>query len=452
MRTFLLCSAFIAMLAACPVLAGTETITVTGTNVYWSWLQVPMTANITTEIGSATGVTGNHVGVPDYYRFGNLWLPSRAMTGSPTMGPYEAEDGGGSGTDYWMAITLDQPRWVDYVGVTWATDDRSMVKKYYIEAYVYNDTTSQWEWVRVGESPATMGSEFKASKDFKNSNDEILIAKDHVFGRGFHNSLRIGWRDATNLDNAIKLTLPGEYQSLRVYVEEGDYGCGRASRGGPGIWLIEPLAVGGPNGDGVIEVEISQVNWANGIFGSKATVSPTLTSLPGGGAVRRGAGWLTRGTLNDDENSGRTVGVWGLVEGYDLIATEQDGTRRWSDLIWIDIDLGDVRRIDEVVGLWSADGYGTDFQVRYMDENGKWCDVIGKTIAQFGGTRATSVMFDGVDAQYWQIYGAVFGIASGDKMNNCGFNQILMYGKPIPEPMTMSLLVLGGLAMLRRRT
>jgi len=420
MRQFLLCSAVVAALAACPMLAGAEVVTLAGNNTYYSWLQLPMNANITPSLGSESGVVGGTPGSSiDGFRYGGLWFPTRAMTGNPA--------GTDTGDDYWMVLTLDQARWIDYVGVGWTTGSQTTLHKYYIEAYVYNDVSEDWGWIRVGESADNLNG-------VDAEGNRVVAASGP-----YYNGPRPGWRDGTNLSNAIKLDLPGEYQSIRVYVEAGDYNAsGNGSAGGPGIRVIEPMAA-----NREVEIETSQINWANAIFGTTATGSTAVTTLS-----RRAVAWLTKGSLIEDENAGRNVGVWGETA---LIATSDDNVRTWDSSIWIDFNLGQARWIDEVVAVWALDGVGTDFRLQYglVDEDGAiigWSDVTGKELTQYGGTRATSMEFDGVEAQYWRISEAVFGTTG----NNCGINQVLMYGA-IPEPATMSLLALGGLALLRRR-
>jgi len=55
--------------------------------------------------------------------------------------------------------------------------------------------------------------------------------------------------------------------------------------------------------------------------------------------------------------------------------------------------------------------------------------------------------FDAVTAQYWRFHITDIGNNSGDLAR---ISEIMMFGV-IPEPVTMSLLALGGLALLRRR-
>jgi len=420
MRPFVLSSTLIAVLAACPMLAGAEMITLEP-GKYYSWLQLPMNAGITPSLGSESGVVGSTSGTSiDTFRYGGIWFPNRAMVGSPTY--YNTQDQRLTGDDYWMVLTLDEARWIDYVGVGWTTGSQTKLDKYYIEAW---DVTTE-EWITVGES-----------------GDDL----------GYNNSQRPGWRDG-NLNNAVKLDLPGQYQTIRVLVKSGDYlsSSNDSNCGGPGIRVIEPMAASTGETIRTIEIETNQINWANAIFGTTATASPAMLALPGGSNHRRGASWLIQGSLIEDEPAARTFGVWGSNTGANseehLIHTTPEGVKMWDSSVWVDINLGQVRYIDEVVGVWVVDAnrYGTDFRVQYsLDEGVTWCDVTGRDTAQYGGNRATSVMFDGIEAQYWRISEAVWGPGA-----DCGINQILMYGA-IPEPATMSLLALGGLALLRRR-
>jgi len=425
MRQCLLWSTIIALLAACPALAGTETITLNNNQVY-SWLQLPMTADIIMSVGSDTGIVGHMTGtIPDNYRFGKRWMPSFAMTGAPTAGvnPGTTEQRmGTTGQNYWMELTLDQARWIDYVGVEWNTGNYTSLTKYYIQAY---DTVKK-EWVTVGESPD-------------------LTSPTAPYG--YINGTINGWRDGS-LGSAVAI-VPGEYQSIRVLVKAGDYTCGNsATQGGPGILVIEPMAVGRE-----ITIETSQVNWANVALGASATASPALMALPSSPAPRRNAAWLVNGLFIDDEYQTRALGAF----DDDSLFTTDNGVRKWANSVWVDFDLGQARWIDEVVALWWSGGYGTDFNVQYglVDEDGviiDWLDVTGRGDAvQHGGLGgATSVTFDGVEAQYWRISEAVFGVNNSSR---CILNQVLMYGTPpVPEPATLSLLALGGLAVLRRRT
>jgi len=339
-------------------------------------------------VGNADGVwtlggASGHGTVNDIRGRGFVWVPSPALTGASSS----VNDG--KGNMYWAAIQLDQPRPIERVDVQlWAQGDQAMVKQFYVDASL--DSKS---WVPVGF---------------------------HDYG-----SLS-GFNDANSISSVTPVSVtPGVYQYIRVRFEPGDYSTLYSNYGGPGVQLISPVGSG--------ELAHEQVNWANKVFGTTITASMEGINY-GAGFIMSGSGvqHLIDGDLaehnGDDRRAGVNTGAFGNAESA----------------LWFELDLGQARWIDEVVGLWQAkDNWGTGFTVQYSTDGKTFRDVKDPSRTAHSNS-LTGYTFDPVEARYWRITEL-----TGNGW--CLFEQIMMYGPAVPEPMTLSLLTIGGLAMLRRR-
>jgi len=376
----------------------------------YSWLQV-QPQYLGASVGTVDAL-GNDVlwteayhgfsGKPDGFRSGGfVWIPAAAMTGAKP--PVKDDDGevidDGRGVPYWAAVKLDQPRTVNSVEVQlWAANTQASVSKFYVDALI------DGRWQQVGVSPAITGS-FEVSTPFP-----------VTFASGIYT------------------------QDIRIRFEPSDYQALITAYGGPGVVLINPIGSG--------ELAENRINWANRTFGTSIKSSKDEYNS-GQGYTDYGAGIIMRavavqhlidGNLSDYNDDNYRAGV--NTGAYGQAASD----------VWFQLDLGQPRWIDEVVGVWQAQQIGSGFTIQYSttgldgDFHTVKADLLlidGKPVVD--SAAMTIYGFDAVYARYWRIT----EITGSDW---CLFEQIMMYGSaPVPEPMTMSLLALGGLALLRRR-
>lgn len=82
------------------------------------------------------------------------------------------------------------------------------------------------------------------------------------------------------------------------------------------------------------------------------------------------------------------------------------GTKRGVDPGWIYIDLGEIKKINEVRLYWEA-AYGKSYQIQVTDDPSQethWRDVFSTTAGK-GGLEV--ITFDEVDARYIRMHGTV---------------------------------------------
>jgi len=367
-----------------------------GTVTNYNWLQLPP-GYVTAFIGNSsdptvfnnqafgTDRTGSGNGCPDDFRSSAwVWIPHQSLTAS------------GTGT-YWAAVGLDQPRYIDAVGVQWWCGDTTSVSRYYVDGW----DAAQGKWVQVG---AYM---FSGSNSLTDKEDE----------KTFIEGVRVGMFGE---NNTVALDAPGTYQYIRVRVEAGDYTykASDSTRGGAGIMCIEPMGSG--------PLAEDKVNWVNQRFGTSITST----------GMNWSNGKLNSGYLYDDE-------------GYRTGNGPGHGGQVWDETRWIDIDLGTAREIGEIVLVWDWEYVGLSFVLQYMNKDGVYVPVtINPEDLSRIGTNGTG-MFIGVfdkpvTAQKWRLLDM-------PSTSLALLNQIMMFSPAVPEPATMTLLALGGLALLRRR-
>jgi len=373
----------------------------------YSWLQ--QSPNVFQAFaGSTNGVVGSTMGVlNNLYTSGYVWIPSTAMTGGGTSTSTGTET-------YWAGIKLDQSRWIDSVNVqlwAWGPNPagpslplQATVTKFYVE--VSNDGS---DWSK------SVAVDFETPRSFTKGVDSQLTV---------------------SLDS-----LAGKYQYIRVRFAVGDY-AGYANFGGPGLTLIDPRGHATLSGT-------DTVNWANATQFPGVTVKGNgLTDAWSGNIANIGC--VINGDLFDIDAQNKR---WGVSR-----ADYGDPNR------WFEINLGQERTVGEAVGLWDSAWCGNSFQVEYGVVVGE--DAMGNDIVNFfpvlhqqptdgdyasktqpGQSSITAYTFDAVAAQYWRI-STISGVA-----DHALFNEIMLLGpaETVPEPVTTGLLVLGGLALLRRR-
>jgi hypothetical protein len=134
--------------------------------------------------------------------------------------------------------------------------------------------------------------------------------------------------------------------------------------------------------------------WEFQVFGTTGTTAPTCGS--GNAALARPA------TASSTENAGSAASA----------AVDGNAGTRWSsaasDPQWIQVDLGSVQQICQVVLQWEA-AYGKAFRVQVSGDAATWTDVYSTTTGT-GGTQTLTVSGSG---RYVRMYGTARGTAYG---------------------------------------
>ena len=318
----------------------------------------------------------------------------RSWVWVPTPGLTGAANGvnSGEGNMYWAALQLDQPRQIEKVDVQiWCGGNEASLSKFYVDV-----SLDGGQWTEAGFYDTSAWT-FNSSQPFSTSIATVVLPENLV----------------------------DEYQFVRVRFMPGDYATKSTNYGGPSVMMISPIGSG--------EIEAGKVNWANRQFGT--TIAASVTS--GSGDIRttvNGVNWLIGGDLRD-------------CRGYPSEDNYRAGTiLNSSSSLWFELDLGKVCEIEEVVGVWASNFGGAGFTVQYSTNGTTFVIVEDMTKDTTLSNSMTRYTFDPIEARYWRITELSGG--SGFML----FQQIMMYGQgPVPEPATMSLLALGGLALLRRR-
>ncbi len=310
----------------------------------YCWLQLPA-ADVTPLLGSANGVTGSGYGAPADFRWGDhVWIPNGAMTANGTQ-------------MYYAAIRLDQAREINQVMVQWWTGEGTALTQFYVDV-----STNGADWTSVGSwSGANPGSRTRVTVDVANTTSRYV----------------------------------------RVRQEAGGYAYGKADRGGPGVYAIEPV------GNGVVNDD--QVNWAQRTtFGTSVANKFDLGGDGGFLGTRYNDGFLF-----DDEG----------------VRTGDQGN--WEAGEYAQIDLKATRGVQSAVIVWDSGYCGSSFQVQYSNDGTSFTPVAnpGSPIVHRPG--ASEVQFDPVKARYFRIVNAVGG--SGYNL----LNQVLLMGA-LRGPPTLS--------------
>jgi len=328
----------------------------------YNWLQLK--PNDVTPFTNPAG--GNGYGTPDFFRWGDhAWIPNGTKTQS------------GAG-DYYAGLQLDRARNVKKVNVQWWANEGTAIQKVYIQG-----STDGVSYTDIG------------NQDF--------------------GSLQTGQRFFSNVN-----VTPGNYKYIRAVVKTGDYSYGNGSRGGPGIYAIEPY------GDDT--VYDNQVNWANKPNFSTTTLNNDLFF----NGLR-----YNDGDLYDDEGTrtGARSGDAGPWAPYDGVGLDS----------WAQINLNGVRNIDSVVSVYDFGWTSTSYKIWTSLDGVTFTQVTGKSApTQYaGGPGATGYTFDPTLARYVRV---------SDYANTASYqllNQVIVYG--IPEPTTASLLGVVGMGLMARR-
>ena len=361
-----------------------------GTVTNYNWLQLPP-RSVTAFIGQGNASPFNAYAYGTDRTGSGNGCPDDFRSSAWVWIPNSTFTADGKGM-YWAGIGLDQPRQIDAVGVQWWAAEGATLSRYYIDGWNAETKT----WVQMGVYSLSDYTSYGVASTLKDST-------------------RVGLYGA---DKTVPLQNPGVYQYIRVRVEEGDYTCGGSARGGPSPMCIEPMGSG--------PLEESKVNWVNQRFGT--TITPV--------GMQWNNGNLNNGFLYDDETY-RT----GNGTGH--------GGQLWDRTRWIDINLGTAREIGEIAVVWDWEYVGTSFVLQYENEDGTYVDVVMDPDGTYRiGTGSTGMLGytfkKSITAQYWRILNV-------PSSSLALINQVMMYSPAVPEPATMTLLALGGLALLRRR-
>ena len=306
--------------------------------VDYNWLLMPPDL-VTPFIGSSLASSGTGHGDYRYIRWGELWIPNGALTGNGTV-------------DYWAGVRFSSPHSVSTVRVQWWSNEGALLRKFYVQGSA------------DGNSFTDIGS--------------------YDYG---------SFQTNTNFYRDVTVTT-GDYMAIRVLLKVGDYAFGSANRGGPGLYIIEPIGSG--------SLPFVDVNWAHkASFNTIATVSSTLLGYPG---IGFNDGWMF------DDHGGRRTGNAGT----------------WPVGAYAQLDLGASRNISTVVVVWNSSYRPDSFNISYSSDGASFTEVTGKSapilLPASNAGAATQYTFTAANARFWRIT---------DCTRTGGYsilNQIMLYG------------------------
>jgi len=237
-------------------------------------------------------------------------------------------------------------------------------------------------------------------------------------------------------DQLLGTTYNARY--VRVVFLAGHYtssGGGSGNFGGPGLWCIEPLSPVGAK----VEVN-SSIDLA---FNAFTPNPPTFTWVPGIGETFGSGSDLCDGNMDN------------------FYARGGGSSSAWAAGGYFTVELNDVYRVDAVRINWNDDAWFSKGLTLEFSEDGKTWDLIESVVvtdpAVLGDPRTPAyITFDPRAAKFvrWRNV-AEDPDNPGSFIAQPGYtiaNEFMVYGQlPVPEPVTLTLLTLGGLAMLRRR-
>ena len=284
--------------------------------------------------------------------------------------------------------------------------------------------------------------------------DQILVqfSNDPTFATYNQYTFYDGDRvEASRRFDMVKLDQVYDAQYVRVVFPTGHYGAhttnGTNSRGGPGLMGIE--AYSPYNTDITVD---GNFNLAVNAFTGKNQ------SLVGTGLFGNGS-QLGDGNLGQDN---------GVRSGASNVQEElPDGTKGrligWADNTYLTVELNDVYAVDAVRIVWNDGGWystGLTLQFSMTGKDGDWDKIAPVVVAGSSmlgdGETAAYITFDPREAKFVRWLNVAPDPNNPDQLitqkQHAIAQQFIVYGYfPVPEPATMTLLVLGGLAILRRR-
>ncbi len=267
---------------------------------------------------------------------GRVWIPSGGGTNS-------------GASDYWAYVGLDEAHTFSTVRVQWFCDGTDKLMSYTVQGS--NDANTWATLSTVSLATARTG-------DFQ------------------YDDVQAG----------------GNFKYVRVYVKAGGYTAG--TYGGPGIYMIAPIAGNGACNTGTVD-------WAHG-----PSFSTTCTSA------------------NQNASGGGTSNNGDLTDGD---AGRVGSSNPWPVTAYVQVDLGAARQINNVVTYWDNYGgppgyYSAVTPVSYSTDGSTYTNVAGATTAPAADGSYTSVTFPVQTARYWRITGCSGGSSYGL------LNQIACYG------------------------
>ena len=239
-----------------------------------------------------------------------------------------------------------------------------------------------------------------------------------------------GNRVTGNKHFPIRMKLDQVYnaQYVRVVFPTGHYGIkNNGDRGGPGLLGIEPYSP--MNTDIVVD---NNFNLAFNAFTGKNQVGAGFNF---GNGSQLGDGIMVN---NNSYRSG--------------------ASNPWSAGTHLTVELNDTYWVDAVRIVWNDGSWWTNGMTLQFSLTGKdndWNSIPSVTVLKSDPAGAAMLGNDWMPAYITfeprQAKFVRWVNATGTQPGHTIAQQFLVYGQIVPEPATMTLLVLGGLAMLRRK-